>query len=96
MQEGIRCAVDAFISERCGEAFPQPVTYIVHFPHPSEGHGIDYWVIENVEIAFSDSGRAVKALKGRAITGVDKTTADPSARRRGDSLRMTEPERRQE
>jgi len=89
MQKGIRCAVDAFISERREEAFPLPATHVVHFPHPSEGHEIDYWVIENVEITFSDSGRPIKALKGRAITGIDKTTAYPSTRRRGDSLRMT-------
>ncbi len=28
----------------------RPTTTTVHFPHPSEGHGIEYWIIERLKI----------------------------------------------
>jgi predicted RNase H-like HicB family nuclease len=65
MQCGIRTAVDAFIAERTnhGEEMPPSVTRIVHFPRPREGHGIDHWVVEGVEVLFSKSGRAIQTEK---------------------------------
>jgi predicted RNase H-like HicB family nuclease len=98
MQESIRRAVNSFIAERKqrGEEMPQALTHIVHFPHPSEGHGIDHWVVESVEVLFTKSGRAIRSLKARRRKIKRAQTADPSHRRHGDSLRMTTRKRRKE
>lgn len=58
MKQRMRETVDALfvaLAERDEEA-PQPTTTTVHFPHPSEGHGIDHWVVERVEVKVSEFG----------------------------------------
>jgi predicted RNase H-like HicB family nuclease len=65
MQKSMREAVDAHVAllvER-GEKIPEPTTTTIHFSHPSEGHGIDHWVVEPVEIGASKSERASGKLK---------------------------------
>ena len=65
MQRSMRKAVDAHVAllvER-GEKIPEPTTTTIHFPHPSEGHGIDHWVVESVKIGAPKSERALRKLK---------------------------------
>lgn len=50
MQKNMRDTFAAHIAalNASGEEIPDAVTSIVHFPHPSEGHGIDHWVVEEL------------------------------------------------
>jgi len=45
-------ALGAYVTESIEDCKPitRPTTTAVHFPHPSEGHGIEYWVIERLKI----------------------------------------------
>lgn len=68
MQANMRETMNAHVSglaER-GEAIPEPTTHIVHFPHPSEGHGIDHWIVEGLEAPVQESGRGQTELKLKA------------------------------
>jgi predicted RNase H-like HicB family nuclease len=44
-------------SAKIGDPISRSTTTTVHFPHPSEGHGIEYWIIERLKIEFPPGGR---------------------------------------
>jgi predicted RNase H-like HicB family nuclease len=74
------------------EKAPQPATTIVHFPHPSEGHGIDHWVVERVEVDVLKIGNPRRQSRGQTKRSANDlgAPADPStASATQTSLRMT-------
>lgn len=50
---GLRGAVNEYVAGLQGqvENLPDSVSWILNCPRPSQGHGIDHWVVEAVEIA---------------------------------------------
>ncbi len=53
IQRNMREAFEAHIAalKARSDEIPKTTMTIVHFPHPSEGHGIDHWVIEDLGIS---------------------------------------------
>jgi predicted RNase H-like HicB family nuclease len=68
MRQSMRDTVGAHLialSER-KEIAPQPTTTIVHFPHPSEGHGIDHWVVEAIGVPVNHPNQVQRERNARA------------------------------
>jgi predicted RNase H-like HicB family nuclease len=92
MRRNMREAIHAQVAilAKLGEAIPQPKTTTVHFPRPSEGHGIDHWVVERLEVTLSKSGHVPETLEPKRRRAKKARTADPSTSSAArTALRMT-------
>ncbi len=51
-RRGLRKAINEYFAglQSRAEHLPKSATWVLNCPPPSEGHGIDHWVVEGVEI----------------------------------------------